>query len=93
MPQLHPVSEDLGKAETLMAEQAQQVGFFQTCIEARGPHKISSLPQETHTVAPLLNYTRKNGVPISIPMGMNKEEIKKALSYGANSLYLKENLF
>ena len=36
-------------------------------------------------MAPLLNYMSKNAVPIAIPRGTNKVEIKKSLSYGAKS--------
>ena len=73
-----------------MAQQADQVGFFQTFIEEIGPQELSSLPQEAHSTAPLLNYMKEHGVPIAIPEGMDASKLDKAFRYGAHTPELKE---
>ena len=44
-------------------------------------------------VAPLLNYMRDHGVSIDMSRCMNILDIKKSLTYGANSSAVKEKTF
>ena len=73
-----------------MSKQAYHIGFFQACVEERGPKELARLPREEHSAALLLNYTRDNGVSISMPRGRDDSYLENAVSYGAHALALKE---
>ena len=62
-------------------------------MEAQGPYDLKRLPEQSHAEAPLLNYIKKNGVPVSMPRGMTEEIIGKVLAYGAHSSANKERNF
>ena len=84
-PLLTAIPQELGKLDHILAAQAKEVGLFQTCTEVRGPQELETLPAEAHTSEPLLRHAAEHGVPISIPRGMDKEEIEAAICYGTHA--------
>ena len=56
-------------------------------------HELSSLLKYDPMAVPIINCMREHEVPIEMPRGMNIIELKKALTYGAHSLSVKETVF
>ena len=85
---------DLGKSAIQPAVKTNTVGFFQACVEARGPHDLNKFHPITHSAATLLEHMQVHGVPITVERGMTEQELKRATPYGAHSSATKEtNLF
>ena len=55
---------ELGKSEQRLASRANNVGFFQACVEAREPHELNQLPPNPHPAAALLYHMRVHGVRV-----------------------------
>ena len=83
----------LGKSAQRLAIRANNVRFFQACVEARGPHELNELPPNPHPAAALLDHMRLYRVPIKIERGMTDEELTRAIMYGAHSYATKEATF
>ena len=84
---------ELGKSAQLLAIIADNVGFFQACVEARDPHMLNQLPPNQHLAAALLNHMRVHGVPIKTEQGMMDNELARAIRYGAHSSATKKTTF
>ena len=98
MPQKSPTSKPyiltkLGKSVERLAVRAITVGFFQACVEARGPHELNHLPPRPHPAATLLKQMRVHGVPIKTVRVMTTQELTRAIKYGAHSSAKKETTF
>ena len=61
---------NLGRSAKQLAGKANTVGFFHTCVEARGPHKFNKLPPSAHPNATLLEHMLVHGVLITAERGM-----------------------
>ena len=84
---------ELGKSAQVLAQRAERAGFFQTCVEARGPHELKALPAGSHPAVDLINHTRQHGVPIAMPRRTAAEERVKAVAYGTYASAHKERDF
>ena len=80
----------LGKSAQRLASRADNVGFFQACVEARSPHKLNQLPPNPHPAATLLEHMRVHGVPIKTKLAMTDDKLTRAIRYGAHSSATKE---
>ena len=58
------IPPELGKSAKRFQYRAHNVGFFQACVEARGPHELNKLPKNPHPTTALLEHMRAHGVPI-----------------------------
>ena len=81
---------ELGKSAQGLAGRAKNVGFFQACVEERGPHELNHIPPNPHPAAALLEHMRVHGVPIKIE---KNTEITRAIIYGAHYYATKETTF
>ena len=68
-------------------------GIFQTCTELRGPPELAMLPEGAHLAAPLIRHTVEHGVPITLLLGMDKEEKEVAIRYGTYASSNKKSKF
>ena len=84
---------ELGKSARRFEERANNVGFHQAYVEARGPHELNKLPRNQHPASALLEHMRVHGVPISTKRGMTDAELTRAIRYGAHSSATKETTF
>ena len=77
----HPIATylppDIGKLAQSIGARDKKVGFFQTCMEARGPPELHLLDMANHPSDPLVNHKATHGIPITIPKGMKKWGIGK----------------
>ena len=87
------IPPELGKSAKRFASRANSVGFFQACVEARGPHEPNNLPQNQHPVTALLEHMRVYGVPIKIERGMTDAKLTRSIRYGAHSSATKKTTF
>ena len=87
------IPPELGKSAKRFADRAHNVGFFQECVEARGPHELNKLPRNPHPATALLEQMRVHGVPIKTERGMTDTELTQAIRYGAHSSATKETIF
>ena len=83
----------LGKSAKRLASRENSVGFFQACVEARGPHEINQLPPNPHPATALLDHMQVHGVPIKIERDITDDELTRAIRYGAQSSATKETTF
>ena len=65
LPKKTPTSKpylppNLGKSSKQLAVKNNTVGFFQACVEARGPHELNKLPPSPYPAATLLKHMRVN---------------------------------
>ena len=58
------IPPELGKSAKRFEDIAHIVGFFQACVEARGPHELNKLPENLHPATALMEHMRVHGVPI-----------------------------
>ena len=42
------IPPELGKSARRFEERENNVGFYQACLEARGPHELNKLPSNQH---------------------------------------------
>ena len=87
------IPPELGKSAQRLASRANNVGFFQACVEARGPHELNQLPPNPHPATALLDHMQVHGVPIKIERGMTDDELTRAIRYGTQSSATKETAF
>ena len=76
-----------------MERRVKQVVFSRASVEAHGPEELNSFPKEAQVAVPILSCMRNHGVYIYMPRGMNKIELKNALTYVAHSSTVKEKAF
>ena len=84
LPQKHPtpkpyIPPELGKSSERLAVRANTVGFFQSCVEARGPNNLNQLPPSPQSAATLFEHMQIHGVPINMERGMITQEITRAI--------------
>ena len=60
----------LGKLAEKIAVKTNTVGFFQACVEERGPYKLNKLPPCPHPAATPIEHMQVHGVPITAERGM-----------------------
>ena len=77
------IPPELGKSAKRFADRANSGGFFQACVEARGPHELNKLPRNPHPATALLEHMRVHGIPIKTERGMTDTELTRAIRYGA----------
>ena len=87
------IPPELGKSAKPFEDIAHIVGFFQACVEARGPHELNKPPRNPHPATALLEHMRVHGVPIKTERGMTDTELTREIWYGAHSSATKETTF
>ena len=87
------IPPELGKSAQRLASRANNVGFFQACVEARFPHELNQLPPKPHPATTLLDHMRVHGVTIKIEQGMTDDEITRDIRYGTHYSATKETTF
>ena len=60
------------------------------CTEVCGPPELDTLPAGSHLAASLLGHAAKHGVHITLPQGIDEEEIDAAIRYGTHASTNKE---
>ena len=86
-PQISPtpkslLTPDLGKSAKNPVVRYKGVVFFQSYIDARGPHELNKPPQRSHPTTTLFAHMQKYGIPISPNRGMTELNIIRAICYG-----------
>ena len=87
------IPPELGKSDRRFEDRANNVGFYQACVEARGPHELNKLPRNQHPASALLENMRVHGVPIPTKRGMTDTELTRAIRYSTHSSATKETTF
>ena len=87
------IPPELGKSAKRFEDRANNIGFYQACVEARGPHELNKLPRNQHPASALLEHMRLHGVPIQTKRGMTNTELTREIWYGAHSSATKETTF
>ena len=87
------IPPELGKSARRFKDRANNVGFYQACVEARGPHELNKIPRNQHPASALLEHMRVLGVPIQTKRGMTDAKLTRAIRYGAHSSTTKETTF
>ena len=67
--------------------------IFKACVEAWGPYKLNVSQYRAYLAVPILKYMHQHEVPIEIPCSMNRDEVQKAMTYGAHASAVKYNNF
>ena len=75
------IPPELGQSAKRFASRANNVGFFQACVEARGPHELNKLPRNPHPATALLEHMRVLGVTIKTERVMTNTELIRAIWY------------
>ena len=87
------IPPELGKSARRFEDRTNNVGFYQACVEARGPHELNKLPRNHYPASALLEHMWVHGVPIPTKRGMNDTELTRAIRYSAHSSATKETTF
>ena len=59
--------------------------IFKAYTETRFPPELRQMPKSDHPAALLINHAASHGSPIYIHRGMNRDDQKEALCYGAHT--------
>ena len=87
------IPPELGKSARRYEDRANNEGFYQACVEARGPHELNKIPRNQHPASALLEHMRVHGVPIQTKIGMTDTKLTRAIRYGTHSSATKETTF
>ena len=66
------------------------MGFYQACVEARGPPELEEITIYYHLAVSILRHMRAHHVPITMPYVMRNEELENATYYGSHNSANKE---